>query len=340
MYIGKKEMIMNKNITIGLSSYNKAIWTFIVFFLMLLLSGCDNTTITEEGDKSSDTNVTMLLKSGTNPAFIDNASIYVFTNGDRFVEKKLNVVKTNNKLSTYMPVSTWNLVLLTCNENIINKVTLPPYGATKENPMWKTGFTSLTNEFLSQTPAELRYASLPNTIITANTQTNTNATLTRNVAKIQVILKDYTGFDNVDPGKNNYAFVDLLDVPTTLDWTGGYFPNKNNPDHSGNIPIREYFNFVDLGTPQLQADTVNFIIPAHRGINETDLTTHHLRLRVSMPLKGESYYGKSPVTISAVPQINSIIRLIVTFRGEPETNLDVKVSVKPWEDIYQNITFE
>ncbi|EGK01245.1 FimB/Mfa2 family fimbrial subunit [Dysgonomonas gadei] len=337
---------MNKNIIISLSFncmdlFAKAFGLFVTFALIALLSGCDGDKIVGE-EEPLETNITMTLKSGTDPVFLNNALIYVFTNTDKFVEKKLNVVRNDNKLSTYMPVGISNLVLLTCNTDIAGTVTLPPYGGANTYPMWKTGFTTSANEFLAQTPAELRYASLPNTVITENMKTEKQATMNRNVAKIQVILKDYTGFDQIHTGRNDYAFVDLLDVPTTLDWTGGYYPGKDNPDHSGDIPVREYFNF----NAQLKADTVNFIVPAHRGADafETqhiDTTTHKLRLRTSMPLKGQSYFGKTPIEISFVPKINRIIQLIVTFRGEPETNLSINITVKDWADpIDQEIIFE
>jgi len=335
----KKEMIMNNNININLRFSNqtlsaKVFRMFILSALLLLWAGCESNKIIEE--YNLDPNVTMTLKSGTDPVFMSNASIYVFTNQDKFVEKKLNVTVKENKLSTYMPVGDWNLVLLTCNSSLAGKIILPAYGGDKSSPMWKTEYTSSVNEFLSQVPDELRYASLPNTVINENDVTKKSATLSRNVAKIQVLLRKYTGFDDIDPGINDYAFVDLLDVPTTLDWTGGYYPAKNNPAHSGNTPVREYFDFDD----ELKADTVNFIVPAHRGNDENDVTEHKLRLRVSMPLNRQSYFGKTPVEISISPKINSIIQLFVTFRGEPETNLDIKVTVKDWVDVEQSVIFE
>jgi len=341
-------MIMSKSTTIDLSFDSiimsvKAFAKVFIFVLLLLMSGCDSDKITEEEDSPAP-NVTMALKSGTDPVFLSNALIYVFRQDDKFVEKKLNVnVDINEKkLSTYMTVGTWNLVLLTCNKNIHGDVILPPYGGDSSNPMWRTQYTTPAEDFLMQAPDELRYAALPDTEIVENGITNKQATLHRNVAKVQVILKEYTDFDQIKAGKNDYAFVDLLDVPRTLDWTGRYYPSRDNPEHSGDIPIREYFNFNNL----LEADTVNFIIPAHRGSDafdpqHDDVTEHKLRLRVSMPLNGTSYFGRTPVEISIVPKINRIIQLLVTFRAEPQTNLDIKVTVKDWEDpINQDITFE
>ncbi|MBK5719721.1 FimB/Mfa2 family fimbrial subunit [Dysgonomonas sp. Marseille-P4677] len=348
---------MNKNISISLFSDNvilsiKAFSVFVICILLLLFSACDSDKIADvDMDEPSESNVTMVFKAGTNSLFMENTSIYVFTNTDKFVEKKLNVNVTDNKLSTYMPVGTWNLALLTCDESLAGKIILPPYAGASSCPMWKTGFTDHTEEFLSQAPAELRYDSLLNTVITENMQTRKQATLNRNVAKIQVILKKYTGFDEIDLGKNDFAFVDLLEVPTTLNWRGEYYPNKTNPDNSGNKPIREYFNFKSKlvgGVEELVADTIDYIIPAHRGsdafaTHHIDTTTHKLKLQISMPLKGTSYFGKTrtPIEISYVPKINRIIQLTVTFRGEPDTYLDVKVGVKDWEDpIKQEVEFE
>ena len=345
---------MNKNTiiysSIGDATLSAKVYAiFIIFALLILLPGCDSNKIANEEDSDSDlpvSNVTMTLRSGTNSVFLNNALMYVFRDNDQFVEKKLNVkINTDeNKLTTYMTVGTWNLVLLTCNTKISGDVILPPYGGNSSNPMWKTKYTGQTDDFLSQSPAELRYASLPNTVILKNDITNTQATLNRNVAKIQVVLEDYSGFDPIVPGRNNFAFVDLLNVPTTLNWAGGYYPDRDNPNHSGNKPIREYFNF----DTDLKADTVNFIVPAHRGTDafeaqHNDTTKHKLRLQVSMPLKSESYFGKTktPIEISYVPKINRIVRVILNFRGEPDTDLGVKVTVKEWEDpIDQDVTFE
>lgn len=338
---------MNKNITIKLIFDNvalsvKVLGIFAICTLTLLFSACSNSDKVIDIDDGPAPNVSMTLKEGTDPVFMSNALIYVFNSNTSktFVGQKHNVTKTGNTLFTYMPEGTWNLALLTCNQSLAGKITIPPYGGDITTPMWKTP-TDATNKFLLQTPAELRY-DLLNTTISEPVKTKENATLNRNVAKIQVILKEYTAFDAVNPGnQNEFAFVDLLDVPTTLNWLGGYYPDKDHPFYSDK-PIREFFNFKSKivgGVNQLVADPVDFIVPAHRGTDafatqHNDTTTHKLRLKVSMPLNGDSYYGKTetPITISYVPKINRIIRLEIVFRGEPETKLDVKVTVKDWEN--------
>ncbi|MFV0537043.1 MAG: hypothetical protein ACK5M3_06665 [Dysgonomonas sp.] len=81
---------MNKNITISLACHStdvsvRAFGLIIIFILMLLLSGCDGDRVVDEDDTLKN-NVTMTLKSGAKPAFIDNALIYVFTDTDKFKE--------------------------------------------------------------------------------------------------------------------------------------------------------------------------------------------------------------------------------------------------------------
>ena len=316
--------------------------TFIVLLLMLLLEGCTDSNIMQINQKQEDgqSNLSMQMKSV--PAeLINNSRLYVFDEYNQFVKEQFNIDKSGDKLSTTMTVGKWNLILLSCNTDISGELMIPYGGNIENSPMWETKLIAPANQFLSQTPAELSYAPIFNTQIQQGITTYKNASLNRNVAKIQVILEEYTGFGNIVAGTNPLAFVELLDVPTTLAWSGKYLPTRDTP-YLSDKPIREYFNF----NSELKADTVDFIVPAHRGddafaATHSDTTHHKLRLRASMPLNNTSYYGKTPIEIPFVPKINRIVQVVLKFRGEPDTNLDVKVTVKDWEDfINQEITFD
>ncbi|HBX44270.1 FimB/Mfa2 family fimbrial subunit [Limibacterium fermenti] len=333
--------MMNKRIfnIRALHSYAIVALLFIVAF-----SSCNDSNSPDETREEAA--VSFQLRAASED-YLNNTSIYRFDTSNKFVEKMLNVQRENNTLSTYTAVGTWNLVLLTCNENISDNIIVPSPKASYTEPMWRT---KDVGNFLSQTP-ELRYVSLPNVVITKDNVTKLSTLLYRNVAKIQVILKKYDGFDKIKEGKNTNAYAELLDVPTTLNWDGNLYPNKTSPDLSEK-PLREDFKFNNSGV----ADTVNFIVPAHRGddafkIDEdgilvqnsatVDTTTHKLKLRVSMPLSGQAYFGKSKegIEIPYVPKVNSIIQVNVTFYGK--TSMDIKIDVKPWEDwIIQEETFE
>ncbi|MFC4673764.1 FimB/Mfa2 family fimbrial subunit [Dysgonomonas termitidis] len=316
--------------------------TFIVLAFMLFLQGCTGEDVMRMNQRQDDGESNLSMQTKSLPVeLINNSHLYVFDEDRKFVKEQFNVNKAGDKLSTTMPVGEWNLVLFSCDTDISGQLNLPYGGDIDTSPMWETKLIAPANQFLSQTPAELSYAPIFNTEIQQGVTTYKNASLNRNVAKIQVILEEYTGFGNIVAGTNPFAFVELLDAPTTLAWSGKYLPTRDAP-YKSDKPIREYFNFNN----ELKADTVDFIVPAHRGDDAFDAThsdtTHHkLRLRASMPLNNASYYGKTPIVIPFVPKINRIVQVVLKFRGEPDTDLDVKVTVKDWEtSIDQDIIFE
>lgn len=318
----------------------RQLYAITALLFAFLSVSCDQNGISTEDDASR---LSLQMRSANAETFAANTSIYMFNASNRFWEKKLNVIQEGNKLSTDVAIGTWNIVLLTCDreEDIRQNITLPyPLSPMGSAIMWKTPVRTDGN-FLSQTPSELRYGLLPEVVIKQDEVTEKNALLYRNVAKVQVILKHYEGFDPVTDTNKDKAYAELLDVPTSLAWTGKLYPNGDSPTVSDK-PIRENFTFNANGV----ADTLNFIVPAHRGgdafiTNEdileqnpaaVDTTTHKLKLRVSMPLGGSEYFGRSKdgIEIPIVPKINSIMQVNVTFHGK--TSLDIKIGVKPWED--------
>lgn len=336
--------MMNKRIFKIRTHYSYAIGFALLFGA--LFSSCNDSPVP---DKTREEAAVSFQMRATAEAYLNNTSIYRFDTNNKFVEKMLNIQRLGeNTLSTYTAVGNWNLVLLTCDQDIAKNIFVPtPTASADKAPMWHTPYTDGGN-YLSQTP-ELRYVALSNVLITQNKVTKLETSLYRNVAKIQVILKKYEGFDTIKDGKNTNAYVELLDVPTTLDWNGNLYPSKTTPALSKKA-LREDFNFKNS-----VADTVNFIVPAHRGdmytVGETggvtlnanpgDSPTNKLKLRVSMPLSGKSYFGKSEdgIEIEYSPKVNSIIQVNVTFRGK--TSLDIKVDVKDWGDwIIQKEVFE
>ncbi|RNC65917.1 FimB/Mfa2 family fimbrial subunit [Proteiniphilum sp. X52] len=311
----------------------------IAFLLFALLSYSCNDRNGFDTEDRVESSLSIQLRSDKAETLIDNTSIYMFDATNRFVEKKLNVTRQGNKLSTNVAVGTWNIVLLTCDRDISENISVPPptspMGTTT---MWQT---KTVGNFLPQTPSELRYVSLPNVTIEKDVVKQVSTLLYRNVAKLQVILKHYGGFDEITDANKAMAYAELLEVPTTLAWNGKLYPNGGQPDVSEK-PMRENFTFKGNGV----ADTLNFFVPAHRGNDAfiisdgvliqnpapADTSTHKLKLRVSMPLDNKEYFGKSAngIEIPYVPKVNGIIRINVTFYGT--TSLDIKVGVKPWED--------
>ncbi len=319
----------------------------MAFLLFAVLSySCNDRNGVDTQDSPQPT-LSLQMKTRGLETFIDNTSIYMFDASNRFVEKKLNVTRQGNKLTTNVAAGTWNIVLLTCDRDISGNISVPPRASSMATErMWQT---KTVGNFLSQAPEELRYVSLPDVVIRKDEIKQVSTLLYRNVAKIEVILKSYSNFDPITSSNQAMAYAELLNVPTSLAWNGKLYPSGSAPEVSSK-PIRQNFTFDNNGV----AAPLNFIVPAHRGSDAfiiengvlvenpapTDVSTHKLKLRLSMPLGNREYFGKSAngIEIPIVPKPNSIVRVNVTFYGK--TSLDIKVEVKPWEDwITQEVEF-
>lgn len=309
-----------------------------VLLIALISFSCDDNNKAGRDDPD-EPNLSLQMRGVNAETLIPNTSVYMFDAAGRFVEKKLNVRRDGNILTTSVAVGLWNVVLLTCDRDISGNISVPPPASPMETtPMWVTG---TAGDFLSQTPSEFRYVSLPDVAIEKEKETQVNTLLYRNVAKLQVILKHHEGFDEITPANGAMAYAELLEVPTTLTWSGKLYPDGNSPTVSGK-PLRENFTFNAAAV----ADTLNFIVPAHRGSDAfktengilvqnpapADTATHKIKLRVSMPLENQAFHGRSAhgIEIPYVPVPNRIIQVNVSFYGK--TSLDIKIGVKPWED--------
>lgn len=336
---------MNRNI---LTHSKKSLIDIIIggsiILLLLGSQSCSNSdeVIDENIDQKIQANMQLKFSAAD---FAANASLYVFNTSNQFLYKQLNVNQSGNELSTNMLVGNWNLVLLSSNNatDITDKIVLPAYnGAMSTAKMWETPLLT-GGQFLSQAPEELRRASMANTQINANsTTTLTDVKLDRCVGKVRIILDQYSGFDPVAAGTSTNAYVELLNVPTTLSWEGKLLPNKTTPTVSTK-PLRSYWKFDSAG----KADTVNFIVPAHMGSDAytavgipTDTSTYKITLNACMILGGSPFFGKGPIVVPFVPKPNRIVEVKLNFRGEPDALLDIKTTVKEWEDeIIQNEEF-
>lgn len=307
-----------------------------VLLLILGLQSCgNNDEITDPIDNSTtgtEATANVELKFASASDLANNALLYVFNTTNQFQRKQLNVNKVGNKLTTNMAAGTWNLVLLSSDANIESSIKLPVFNeAMSTAKMWETPLDAGGN-FLTKVPEELRYASFPNTGILANT-TNyiNNANLKRSVGMIRVILT-HSGFGTIPAGQSTTDYIELQDVPTTLSWESKFLPNKTTPTVSSK-PLRNYLKFDAAG----KADTVNFIVPAHMGANAADVTSHRVKIKACMMLGGSPFIGKGATVIPSYPAPNQIVEVKLTFRGEPDALLDIKVKVKEWEtELNQN----
>lgn len=330
--------------------------TVAIITAVIIIPAVMTSCLRESSQGEEQENNVSLNTRAVPPGMMNNAALYVFDNAGTYIGKQFNVTKTGDVISTYMPVATWNIGLITGEDVDITAdpqfSTPPKSGGNLQSPMWKTATytdAAISKELLNEVP-EILYVPLRNVTINPNVTTyidENRARLLRNVCKVQFVLRSHEGFDNmVAETKHLNAFIDLLNVPTTISWEGKYLPDRNTPDvakdaSNNPVPIRKYLNFKNVaGT--MRADTVNFIIPAHRADGDGG-TTHKLKFQISMPIGGNPFYGKSvtPINISASPQTNEVIGVAITkFSGEPGTELDIKVTVRDWYgEVNQNVEF-
>lgn len=325
----RQHMSLNKQI-------NKMAMVLCAAILIPVMSSCLNDL--SKGEEPQD-NVTFDTRA-LPVEIMKHATLYVFDENNLYLGKQYNVTKTGDVMSTSMAVGKYQLGLISCESEDITansqfKVPTPYAGNMQISPMWVTGTytNSDSKTLLSQTP-ELLYVPIRDVVILHNQTTPVDTRLFRNVAQVQFVLQDHDGFDTMfeaQPNKN--AFIDLLNVPTTLTWEGKYGRSGGEiivaKDGSSNlIPMRENLIFNYNKENKFVADTVRFIIPAG-----TESNSHKLKFQISMPIAGQPFYGKSdtPIEIIHTPKPNTIIRVnILKFRGEPDTNLDIKVTVKDW----------
>lgn len=303
---------------------------------LMLFQACDSS----EEPVDTKSNLSLDMRSVPND-IADNSLLYVFDAASTYRYRQLNFNRDagTDVWKTDMAVGQWNLVMLSCNTSLEGKIILPTPGQPmSSSPLWKTGLEPGGN-YLADMP-ELRYAPVISTpiptLIQANLTTTATATLNRAVAKIRILLEEYEGFDDGVIHGHTEAYVELEDVPTTLLWNGKVLFSDISAK-----PMRKYFSFDPVTH---KADTIEFIIPADIDAATFDpATAHQMRVKVSMPIGGQSFLGKSPfkipfVSVPAqpgdipyVPKPNGIIEIKLKFRGEPNTKLDVKVTVKEWE---------
>lgn len=310
-------------------------WFFIVGLLTTLLAF----SCTEERSIADDGNVdrTMLTLGMTRASqpIINNTRVYLFdgegVNAGQFNSKVPDVAYEDNHLSMSVAAGMWNLALVSADVDIDGKLISPVRGhALNTLKMWET---NSSGGELSSMP-ELRTAYINGQQIVAG-QDNmvSDALLSRNVALIKVVIADAGGLDI--HGEHTF---ELTGVPTTLDWAGGLFPNKNNPAISSE-PMKD--TFVVSDNPALTghqvSDTLRFIIPAHKGSDylsphPADTTTHNLTFTVDLACEGGKRFTKTNVVIPRVPRVNGILLVRLMVGGK----LNVSTEILDWQDVLVN----
>lgn len=301
-----------------------------VFFLAFVCVSCSETNQVNTGESLSSA---LYLRIDTISSNIgDNTDVYVFnasgSNAGYFHHKALNVERAPGYVKMSMPSGIWNLVLVGCSESDISSLlTFPVFSAERSGLlMWQT---QPEGGLLPDVP-EIRTALIDNLTINADQTHTTSASLIRNVAKVRVVLEDGVGFT-----RGNGHTVSLKNVPTSLSWNGGLYPDKDNPVVSS-VPMTKAITFSESSEQgHLKSDTVDFIIPAHKSVSPADISTHKITLAVNFE-RSSGYAFSKEVEIETVPKSNSILLLSLIANGR----MDIKVNIQDWNTVSSHIDLQ
>lgn len=298
---------------------------FFLYFITLLLfvlSACDNSN-SEIPDPNQTSSLTFDTRSVTQE-YMDNMRVFLFDGDNRnsaegqYYMELLNITRTGDILSANVEVGLWDLCLVSCENNPLAGLVSPVRGsAPKDILMWKTLPVSGA---LPDIP-EIRTTVIDDVNIQAGVAHAVGASLTRHVGMVRIVLEDGVGFRT---GTDHSVY--LKDVPTSLSWGGSLYPGRDNPDHSGNIPMTKGMTLTDAGSGHQKSDEVNFIVPTHKSTYVGDVTTHRMTLGVKFTTLGGTLFEKEAI-INDPPQDNKILLVKVTAKG----GVEVKTEIVDWD---------
>jgi hypothetical protein len=286
----------------------------------------------------------ILNMPGASRALSDHVQIYLFNgennaNRGRFNRKIYQIERNDNLLTAQeVPAGTWDIALVTTADGSgMNQIIDPVGGSMRDDAVmfklepsggvWPGVPEIMTGRVNGQS-----------VLVGVSNSVAGVTSLARNVAKVTVTIRDPKGYDPAGLHK-----LTLGNIPTTLDWEGGLHPGRTNPSTTGaGAGMTGNFTITDLGGGSQKCDTLEFIVPAHRGsdfmnANPADTTTCKLDISVNLAMSSGGSYEKGPVTIPIVPKANKILEVTLV---PTEAKIDVLFNVAPWNYKQSQIIFE
>ena len=159
-----------------------------------------------------------------------------------------------------------------------------------------------------------------------------DAQMVRNVAKVVVRFKSS---EDLDPSQQQ--IFTITNVPSTLNWRGGLYPDKDNPEISAQ-PLRGAFDVRYETTPEdnktISDQEFEYIIPAHRGLDYSasepvDTTTCLLRLNVDFTCLDGTHVVKNNIVLGYAPRVNGVYDVYVSYN---KRKLNVEAQILPWSE--------
>ncbi len=263
-----------------------------------------------------------------------------------FVEEPALTPLGDDRLTFNLGEGVWNFSLVSSRESLEDGTIIEPeYGKRAQDcPM----FSMTSQDGTLQSAPEIYTALVDNFRFSGKWQVTdpdhnidefvpdkdytVDAQMLRNMAKIVVHFKSS---EDLDPAKQQ--LFTITNVPTTLDWRGGLYPDKNNPEISAQ-PLRGAFDVHYETTPEANktvSDQVfEYIIPAHRGLDYSasapvDTTTSLLRLNVDFTCLDETHVTKNNIVLGYAPRVNGVYDIYVSYN---KRKLNVEAQILPWAE--------
>ncbi|WP_431433449.1 BACON domain-containing protein [Bacteroides hominis] len=308
----------------------KRIYTGLMGLLLFLAFACTDDRESPGGTNGNPSLVFRMTR--TSADIINNTQVYLF-DGDgaaagQFRQKVPDVAYAADRLTMPVAAGTWDITLVSADRDINSELVQPVRGQGRSSlKMWET--RSVGGSLPSMPELRTAYITGQQVIAGQDNVASETALLSRNVALVKVVIADAGGLDI-----NGTHTMKLSNVPTTLNWEGGLYPNKNNPTVSAE-PMTGTFtihNNTAMAGHQY-SDTLRFIVPAHKGTDylnalPTDTTTSHLKLSVDLASEGGTRFEKTDVVIPRVPRVNGILLVRIFLGGK----LDVSTEILNWQD--------
>ena len=267
----------------------------------------------------------------------NNARVYMFAgNGNNntlgnYDSQIQAITRTTDNLKMQVKVGTWDFALVTAptaSASGLNSLTAPAAGGSGiTSPM----FTLAPVGGNLPSAPELMTAYVDEQAIVNNGNHVASTSFARNVAKVQLVIKEAKGLNTAVRHT-----LSLNNVATTLSWEGKLLPSRTNPTVS-TTAMSGTVGVTTLGTGIQQSDTLTFLVPAHRGsdfLSNTpqDTTTRKLSVSVSLPLAAGGNYVNSNVEIPYTPKANKILVVSLLVKG----SLEVESSILDWNEVNVN----
>ncbi|MDR0544341.1 MAG: hypothetical protein LBG30_03215 [Odoribacteraceae bacterium] len=258
-------------------------------------------------------------------------SFYQGGSNDRlFREEILNLKREPSRVLANVESGEWRMAIVAPPAGVL--LEMPRAGLVEERTPMYIYNPAVGVGGKSEDAPEIFLANEPVRIFPGQ-QSTLNARLDRNVAMVEIIVEKATA--NFNKASMLHE-IRLHRVPSTISYAGKLLPSAVAPD---TVPaaacLRAPLRLRDHPSlpGYLTADTVRFLVPAHRGSdfladNPTDTTTLKMSISVDLERTGQTRFKKSkPVELAA--KCNKILRVRVIIND----GMSVIPGIHPWEEV-------